>query len=329
MKARSAHLLDRAVLAMAAAVELYNKPGLPYRNESFSILAVNGWELLLKARWLRLHSNKVKSLYVYEHRTDSKGRRSARPSIRLTQSRAPQTHGLLYLAGQLHSAGNLVEAVLRNLEGMSEIRDCASHFYHEAPNLDARLYEFGAACVKNFANAVQEWFGRDVTEFGFRLMPLTFLDLPTIVEGSLLNKDERRILAFLDGIDGSNTDPDATYTTSVSVDVRFTRSKSQQAIPVQVTQDPSAIAVTLTEEDIRQRFPWDYKTLTEKCKERYSDFMPNRKYHSIRMALESDKRYGHRRFLDPHNPTGQGKPLYNPSIVAQLDHHYTKRQAST
>ena len=48
---------------MVAAIEIYNKPGFPYRNESFTILAINGWELLLKAKWLDLHGNKKRSLY--------------------------------------------------------------------------------------------------------------------------------------------------------------------------------------------------------------------------------------------------------------------------
>ena len=41
MKSRSKNLLERSILAMAAAVELYNKPGFPYRNELFTILAIN------------------------------------------------------------------------------------------------------------------------------------------------------------------------------------------------------------------------------------------------------------------------------------------------
>ena len=55
MKSLSKELLDRTVLAMVAAIEIYNKPGFPYRNESFTILAINGWELLLKAKWLDLY----------------------------------------------------------------------------------------------------------------------------------------------------------------------------------------------------------------------------------------------------------------------------------
>lgn len=51
MKARSKELLDRAVAATVAAIEIYNKPDFLYREESFAVMAINGWELLLKAKW--------------------------------------------------------------------------------------------------------------------------------------------------------------------------------------------------------------------------------------------------------------------------------------
>lgn len=325
MRSRAKHLLDRSVLAMAAAIELYNKPGLSYRNESFAILAVNGWELLLKARWLVLHQNKVNSLYVYERSAASTGQVSMRRRIRNTQSGAPFTHGLLHLAGQLHSKGKLDVAVLKNLEVMTEIRDCAVHFYSETPKFNFRLFEFGAACVKNFANAVREWFERDVTEFNLQLMPLTFMDLPSSVEGKLPSAKEKSVLAFLDDIDGSDMDLNSPYSISVNVELKFTKSKSKHAVPVQVTQDPSATAVVLTEEDIRNRYPWDYKTLTARCKKSYADFTANQKYHQIRKSLETDKRYAHHRFLDPSNTKSSKKTFFNPNIMSEFDNYYTKQ----
>ena len=39
---------------MIAAIEVYNKPDFKYRDESFAILAINAWELLIKARWLMI-----------------------------------------------------------------------------------------------------------------------------------------------------------------------------------------------------------------------------------------------------------------------------------
>ena len=47
MKSSSEELIDRSIAATVAAIEIYNKPNFLYREETFSILAINGWELLL------------------------------------------------------------------------------------------------------------------------------------------------------------------------------------------------------------------------------------------------------------------------------------------
>lgn len=82
MKARSKELLDRAVAATVAAIEIYNKPNFLYREEAFAVLAINGWELLLKAKWLADHNNKVSTLYVMEPRTKKDGTKSKKLQIK-------------------------------------------------------------------------------------------------------------------------------------------------------------------------------------------------------------------------------------------------------
>ncbi len=57
-------LTEKAVHAMVSAIQVYNNPTSVYRAETFSILAVNGWELLLKAKWLKEHDDDITSLYV-------------------------------------------------------------------------------------------------------------------------------------------------------------------------------------------------------------------------------------------------------------------------
>ena len=66
MKSRSKKLLDKSIAATVAAIEIYNKPNFQYREETFSILAVNGWELLFKAKWLAENGNRIQSLYARE-----------------------------------------------------------------------------------------------------------------------------------------------------------------------------------------------------------------------------------------------------------------------
>ena len=61
---------------MVAAVEIYNKPAFPHKAvEGFAILAINGWELLLKAKWLAENQNQERSLYdPYESRPNKNGK---------------------------------------------------------------------------------------------------------------------------------------------------------------------------------------------------------------------------------------------------------------
>lgn len=50
-------LVDNSLAAMLAAVKVYNKPQVTYRDEVTVKLIVNAWELVLKAtRWQKEHS---------------------------------------------------------------------------------------------------------------------------------------------------------------------------------------------------------------------------------------------------------------------------------
>jgi len=52
-KPRNQYILEKSVQASLSAIEVYNKPDFKYREESFSILMVNTWELLFKAKVLK------------------------------------------------------------------------------------------------------------------------------------------------------------------------------------------------------------------------------------------------------------------------------------
>ena len=325
MKSRSLELLDRATAAMVAAVEIYNKPAFPHRVEAFAILAINAWELLLKAKWLADHGNQERSLYVYESRRNKNGQLGKKRYVKKTRSGAAFTYGLGYLADKMVESKVLDVSAQKNIDAMLELRDCATHFYNQSPSLNLRLYEIGAACVKNFVSATSEWFGRELSEFSLYLMPLTFIGLPDEVEGMALNASEKNFLAYLDGIDNPEIDPSSPYTVTVNINVKFTRSTAHDALPVRSSNDPDATEIRLTEEQIRDRYPWDYSMLTDKCRERYTGFKVNEMYHQIRKQLQQDKRYGTVRFLDPGNPKSAKKPYFSANIFNELDKHYTRQ----
>lgn len=175
MKSLSKELLDRAIGAMVAAIEIYNKPGFPYRAETFAILAINGWELLLKSKWLADNGNKLRSLYVYEKRERSDGSKGKKLYIKRTRSGNPQTHSIDFLAKKLVAMKKLDIAVWSNIQVLIELRDSAVHFYNHAPAFRVRLQEIGTACTRNFSSVIDEWFNKELSEFDLYLMPLAFL----------------------------------------------------------------------------------------------------------------------------------------------------------
>ena len=59
-------LLDKSINSMLSAIEIYNKPNFSYREETFALLAVNAWELILKAHLLKCCNYNMRHLYQLE-----------------------------------------------------------------------------------------------------------------------------------------------------------------------------------------------------------------------------------------------------------------------
>ena len=325
MKARKNELLDRSVAAMLAAIEIYNKPDFSYREETFAILAINGWELLLKAKWLDDHNNQVRSLYVKEPAKKKDGTKSKKLKIKKTRSGNPFTQSLEHLAKQLVLQGALDQHAKSNIDALTELRDSSIHFYNNAGAFPIRLQEIGAACMKNFVSAVRDWFERDLSEYNFYLMPLSFVSLPKQQEGLVLNPEETNFLKYLESLEPSADSSESDYAVTVNIELKFTKSKTRDALGVTITGADGAPEVKLTEEQITEKYPLTYQALTDKCKARYGDFKCSKPYHEVRKKLETDERYAKVRRLDPDNPKSPKKTFYNSNILKEFDKHYTKK----
>ncbi len=96
-------------------------------------------------------------------------------------------------------------------------------------------------------------------------------------------------------------------------------------LEMQRSSNPSALKVSLTDEQIMENYPWDYKRLTDECNKRYSDFKLNQKYHKVRKSLYSDSRFSKTRFLDPSKSNSSKKTFFNNNILGELDKHYTRK----
>ena len=291
MKSRSRALADKSTEAMLSAIETYNKPNFEYREETFTILATNAWELLLKARILQLDGNRISTLYAKEKRRNLDGSLSTKLFIKRNRSGTPMTIGLFMAYDRLVGEyGDTIPKVIRkNLELLVEVRDSAIHFMNKGYDISRALQELGTGCIRNYLQLTRTWFGIDLSTYNFFLMPLAFVGQSGQVDAVVFNQDERKLLTFLR--DQIKTDPSNIvddYAVALRIDVKFSRSKDAGGQRVIITNDPDAIQVTLSEEDIRERYPWDYKILTTRLRRRYKGFLENQKYHNIRKPLEAD-----------------------------------------
>lgn len=324
-------LAEKSVHAAVAAIEIYNKPDFKYREEAFSLLMCNAWELLLKAKWLLDHDEDVVSLHETERDPGDDTKRRAK----VNRCGNPITFGLSYLAAKLLEDANsgFGRNCDENLKGLLEIRDNAAHFLNKDLNFGRRVLEFGTATLQNYLRLVTEWFGFDLSRHNFFLMPLSFYHgFESVIAASVANysDQETRLLRYLEQLVNSTSGPDDDESDegAIAIQIKTTliRGKSDDAFAFRWTDDPSAPAISVSEEDVLKNYTLDYKKLTGQLRRRYSDFVENATYHRIRKPLESQKKYCIERLLDPGNAKSARKRFFNSNILSEFDQHYTKRK---
>ncbi|WP_199287349.1 DUF3644 domain-containing protein [Acinetobacter portensis] len=320
-------MLEKSIAAMLSAIEIYNKPDFKYREETFSVLCINSWELLLKAQVLHLSSNKLKSIYKMEFKTLKKGVRSGTASIKKNRSGNPMSINL-FEAYKIITADfglKINKVVHDNLLALTEIRDNSIHFINDDITIAVKIQELGTAALQNYFHLVNEWFGNVLAKYNFYLMPISFFRDFQNANGLILNNNEKNVLNYIKKTEEKYDDKDfGEYNLTLRIDLKFQKVKSTSGLPVTITNDPKATLVQLSEEDISDKYPWNYDVLTTRCTKRYSDFKVNNKYHELRKKLESDKKYAYQRLLDPSNPNSSKKTFYNSNILKEFDQNYIK-----
>lgn len=320
-------MLDKSINAMVAAIEIYNKPSFSYREESFSILATNAWELLLKARILQLDQNKLSSILIYEKRKLKTGELSKKLYKKTNRTGNQVSMGLFKAYDCLVSNhGDTIDPKIKlNLTALTEIRDNAVHFLNKDFDLQKKVHEIGTACLKNYLNLTRQWFAVSMAEYQLFLMPIAFLREIGSAEGIILNNEERNLLQYIKNVE-SDVDDSTTdeFNFAIDVEVKLKRTTDSQSIPITYSNSPDAVPITVQEESIREKYPWDYNILTTKLRDRYSDFLANQEYHDFRKGLESQKKFCKERFLDPGNPKSPKKKFYNPNVIREFDSKYTR-----
>lgn len=315
---RSNIVLQKSIEAAKAAIELYNKPEFPYRNESFSILMINAWELLLKAKKLKENHNKMTSIFVKEKIKSKKGTITNRERYRKNRTGNFSTLSITDLIKTEISDKNLIA----NLLLLLEIRDNAIHCFNKPKLLEKHYLEIIGATLSSFQTALMNWFSFDISSDSMFIIPIGF-NLPKEYDlTDVSTKEEKNILKYISE-QRNHTDTTSDYDIALNIEVKFTKSKSEKAQEVRYSSDGLPIKID-TEEVFKGKYPLSYDELLSKLQNRYVDFKQNKKFYSLKKNLEADKKYAGVRYLDYYAQKGIKKTYYSSEIIKEFDKHYTK-----
>jgi hypothetical protein len=317
--------VEKAAAAMTSAVEVYNKPSFAYREETFAILSINAWELLLKAKILKDAANDLKALRVYEPRKTKSGKPSKKLYLKRNRAGNALSISLPACVAALDKSSSKVPSEVKgNLVALIAIRDNSVHYVTASTVLSRQAQELASACVKNFVLLSRKWFAKDLSHALSLVLPLAFVSGAPEAESIVVSPDESRLIKFLQQLAHADTDAESDFAVAVRMEVKLEKSSLASASKVQISKDADAVKITMSEQDIREKYPWDYAELCSRLKARYSDFKQDKRFHSIRRPLIGNDKFHLPRFLDPGNPKSSKKDFYNTNVLPEFDKHYAK-----
>jgi hypothetical protein len=236
------------------------------------------------------------------------------------------TVDLLYLARKLleEKTPGFSKECLQNIELLLEVRDNAVHFVNGDLELAKRVLEIGTASLKNYLRVSADWFNVDYSKYNFFLMPISFFHGFELIQPVPRSEASQRFLEFLSQVDQEG-DADSPHHVTLTIETKVVKAKGAEGVAVRWTNDPAAPAMRIREEDLLERYPYDFADLVAKLRERYSDFKQDARFFKLKSPLESDAKYCRVRYLDPKNPKSGSKKFFSPETFKVFDLHYTKK----
>ena len=316
-------LLDKSINSILSAIEIYNKPNFHYREETFAILAINAWELLLKAYILRLHQYKLRSILELQAKINKDGSKSKRRKIPVkNRSGNAKSNSITSAIEKLHQKDLLPTNIRGNIEALIELRDNSIHFVNDT-SITKQVQELGFACIKNYIGIVKSWgLEIDLSSYNLYLMPLAYIDEQKIVQGTLTKETTNYINLIKEKL--SQEEKDSDFDIAITIDVDFKKGNSFESIGV--SYSPDGIPIKLSEEQIRRRFPYTFKKLVEMCRTRYNNFKQDKSFYVAIKEIKKNDKLCHKLTLYPDNPKAQKSYYYSSNVWTELDKHYSRKK---
>lgn len=322
-------LVTKSREACLSAVETYNRASAMYREETFAILMINAWELLLKARIMRENGGKASSLYEFRHRRKKDGNASKLKKIKKTRCGAPMTIGLdracNLVAG--YTRDRVDQSCIANIDALLEIRDSATHFVAPDALLKKTLTEISLASVRNYVIAAQQWFGVTFSDLNIASIPLSF-DLDQKEVEAVARKSSNAVVRFLTHMEILRIKAiadESDFAFSVRVNFDLIKNKDDTAIKAAIVNADPDLTISVESDKVPAGFDWTYQILLSKLTERYSDLKQNPAFHAIMTPLRANSKFCYHRYLNPTTKSGGKKAFFSPNVIKEFDAHYTRK----
>ena len=149
MSTRISHkkLVENSESAMLAAIEIYNKPRIAYRDEIFVQLLINSWELLLKA----VISRHGYSIHYRKKRNEPRKSLSFDDCLNVIRN------------NRLWPKGVEVSPTELNLGYLKNYRDQSVHFYGDS-EMSNVVYSLAVASIQTFQKILVQVFDRSLQD---------------------------------------------------------------------------------------------------------------------------------------------------------------------
>lgn len=323
------NLLKNSIAAYLAAIEIHNKPNIPYRYEIVTLLIINSWELALKA-YVRKYI-RIRSIFIDEVRTISLDK------------------ALNYVDEHLNSIKrHSFTAIKENIILIEDYRDAITHFYCD--QIEPYIFMLVARSALNYVDFMKEYFARDViVEDGLYIMPLGF-KLPFKPEDFLTNNVAKfaaseqakvfvnNIVTVMKGLQESgvedsivlgfnihfdnvknekNSDILAAITSTEDADATFSKTSN-----VIISDKSNAKEVHVSEQNIRDYWKYTHAELVSLCRECIPGFKQNKLFNYCKKQLGDDKRYVYTRRLDSKNEKSSSQKFYSNQAVEKIKKCY-------
>lgn len=212
-----------------------------------------------------------------------------------------------------------------------EIRDNAIHYFNKSTLFEKRVMEIGTASLHNYMLCIKQWFERDLSQYNFFLMPLSFFHLNEL-EFHLFagaNAEIRRLLNYIHQIEGCHDVEDENgFSVLLRYDIRFSRKSLPELPAVNIDpSNPNAIAIKVEEDSsFKTTHILMFEDLITELRGRYTNFKQNNTFYKILKDLRDERRYGTRYCRKKYlrvDEQGAFTYYYSKQIIREFDKYYT------